>query len=212
MPIAKNYRFNVFINCPFDPKYMKLFHAIVFTIIDCGFVPRCALEISDAGEERLSKILKIIAECKFGVHDISRTQLDNKNNLPRFNMPLELGLFLGARYFGTTLQKKKNCIILDKEKYRYQKFISDLGGKDVVAHSNKIANTIRAIRNWAAANSEEVIPGDQNILEKYCDFSCQLPQQCKQLRLESKSLIFVDYLRLAEEWLFKYDKIIGREE
>jgi len=32
-------------------------------------------------------------------HDISRTEL-NEHSLPRFNMPLELGLFLGASRFG----------------------------------------------------------------------------------------------------------------
>ena len=32
----------VFINCPFDEQYKPLFHAAVFAVIDCGFIPRCA--------------------------------------------------------------------------------------------------------------------------------------------------------------------------
>lgn len=43
-------------------------------------------------------------------------------------MPLELGTFLGAKHFGSEIQKKKTCLILDKEKFRYQKFISDIAG------------------------------------------------------------------------------------
>jgi hypothetical protein len=57
---------------------------------DCGFVARCTLEGSDSGEARIDKIPAIIAKCKFGVHDISHTELSKNIKLPRFNMPLEL--------------------------------------------------------------------------------------------------------------------------
>ena len=87
---------NVFVNCPFDDGYKAQFRATVFTIMRCGCVPRCALEIVDSAQTRISKIQSIIAECRLGVHDISRTEL-NQNGLPRFNMPFELGLFLGAK-------------------------------------------------------------------------------------------------------------------
>ena len=99
---------NVFINCPFDTDYKALFYAIVFRVHDCGFVARCALEEGDASQVRIDKIYSIIAECRYGIHDISRTELDENFGLPRFNMPLELGIFLGAKKFGTGEQKKKN--------------------------------------------------------------------------------------------------------
>lgn len=86
----------VFINCPFDNDYQPLFDAMVFTILRCGFVPRCALELVDAAGTRIDKIVNIIRECPLGVHDISRTELDSGSHLPRFNMPFELGLFLGS--------------------------------------------------------------------------------------------------------------------
>lgn len=88
------YASSVFINCPFDDEFEPIRNAIVFAIYDCGFIPRCALEENNAGNVRFDKIQRIISECKFGVHDISRTELDDQNNLPRFNMPLELGVFL----------------------------------------------------------------------------------------------------------------------
>jgi len=56
---------------------------------DCGCVARCALEAYDSGDVRIEKILDIIDQCKLGIHDISRTEL-NEHSLPRFNMPLEL--------------------------------------------------------------------------------------------------------------------------
>ena len=125
------YNSNIFINCPFDENYKPIHDAIVFTIFDCGFIPRSASEEKDSGNVRLVKIMEIIAESKFGIHDISRTEIDKSTHLPRFNMPFELGLFLGAKKFGDKVQKRKNILILDKEKYRYQKFISDIAGQDI---------------------------------------------------------------------------------
>jgi hypothetical protein len=97
--LKPKYDDSVFVNCPFDSEYEPIFHAIVFSIHDCGYVARCALEADDSGDVRIEKILAIIDQCKLGIHDISRTEL-NEHSLPRFNMPLELGLFLGASRFG----------------------------------------------------------------------------------------------------------------
>jgi hypothetical protein len=44
----------VFINVPLDRNYLKLFHALVFTVHECGFVSRCALENDDGSESRMS--------------------------------------------------------------------------------------------------------------------------------------------------------------
>jgi hypothetical protein len=100
---AATYDTSIFFNCPFDEAYKSLFEALVFAAFDCGYVPRCALEVDDAGQVRIEKILAIIRGCRLGVHDISRTELDLVNALPRFNMPFELGLFVGAARFGARL-------------------------------------------------------------------------------------------------------------
>ncbi|MFO1102381.1 MAG: hypothetical protein U1E20_05695 [Methylocystis sp.] len=81
---------DVFINCPFSPDYSEFFQAIVFAVVRSGYTPRCARENDDGGEVRIEKICRIIRECRYGA----------ASGLPRFNMPLELGLFLGARNFG----------------------------------------------------------------------------------------------------------------
>ncbi|MEO8112942.1 MAG: hypothetical protein ABI655_01080 [Phenylobacterium sp.] len=86
---------DVFINCPFDRAYDPTFRALVFTIYACGFRPRSARELDDGGQTRIDKLFALIDECRFGIHDLSRTEPDEVNHLPRFNMPLELGVFLG---------------------------------------------------------------------------------------------------------------------
>ncbi len=98
---------------PFDRRYAKLFDALVYTVHDCGCVARCAKEGDDGSQVRLDKLYGIIEESRFGIHDLSRVTLDSVNRLPRFNMPLELGIFLGAKRYGPVRQKKKAVLLLE---------------------------------------------------------------------------------------------------
>lgn len=145
---APGYDESVFINCPFDEGYKPLFEAVVFTVLNCGYTPRCALELSDSGQVRIAKINALIAGCRFGIHDVCRTELDPVNSLPRFNMPLELGLFLGCQTFGSRKHRDKSCLIFDTERYRYQKFVSDIAGQDIKAHGQDARRVIKGIRDW----------------------------------------------------------------
>ncbi len=66
-----------------------------------------------------------MATSKYGIHDISRTEL-NSSGFPRFNKPFELGIFFGAKRFGYKDQKSKNALIFEKTKFTYQNYMSDL--------------------------------------------------------------------------------------
>jgi hypothetical protein len=196
------YEQSVFLNVPFDRKYGKLFDALVFAIHDCGFMARCALEFDDGADIRFDKLVRIIQECRYGVHDISRTTLDGKTRLPRFNMPLELGLFLGARRFGVGMQRNKVCLILERDRYRYQQFCSDISGQDVRAHNSNAEGAIAAVRNWLQAARPSVrIPGSSRIRDRYLRFRAQLPSICRAESLDPSQLTFVDYRTLAVGWL-----------
>lgn len=192
----------VFLNVPFDASYRSLFEALVFCVIDCGFEPRCALEASDGGRVRVEKIARIIADCTFGVHDISWTELDKKSRLPRFNMPFELGLFLGAKRFGDRRQKRKSTLILDRERYRYQKYLSDIAGQDIKAHGNKPAQLIGAVPDWLRdADSHRHLPSSKVIAGRYEKFRCDLPGLCRNLRLDPVELTYNDYKWVIGRWL-----------
>jgi hypothetical protein len=200
---APDYDRSVFVNCPLDEDYRHLFEAIVFAVQDCGYVARCALEVDDASEVRIDKITKIIGDCRLGIHDISRTEVDSATSLPRFNMPFELGLFLGAKRFGRAEQKLKTCLILDVERYRYQKFISDIAGQDIAAHSGDNASAIRTVRNWLSSATPKAvrIPGGRAMNARYAAFRRQLPSLCKKIHMSIDELTFNDYLTQVEEWL-----------
>lgn len=195
------YSSSVFINCPFDQKYERLFNAIVFAILDCGYTARCALEIENGAQIRIDKIGNIIRDCRLAVHDLSRTQLDRKTRLPRFNMPLELGMFLGAHRFGSGRDKQKACLILDTERYRYQKFISDIAGQDIKGHDNSCRTAIVAVRNWLISHSTHMtIPGGRVMHARFEAFERKLPSTCKELHWQRNALTFREKVHLMSEW------------
>lgn len=204
--VRTNYAGSVFVNCPFDDAYEPIRNALIFSIFDCGFQPRSALEENDNGVVRIEKIQKIIADCKFGIHDISRTELDVHNSLPRFNMPLELGLFIGARRFGDKKQKLKNCLVLDRERYRYQQFISDISGQDIRSHNDSPRDAIRAVREWLnATTGRRTIPGGAQISRKYDQFLLDLPDICRNAGLADDEMTYNDYCNFASYWLMAKD-------
>ena len=201
--VAADYAYGVFVNRPFDAEYKPLFEAIVFAVHDCGYIARCVLEVDDSSEVRIEEIARLIAACKFGIHDISRTELDAIHSLPRFNVPLELGLFLGAKRFGRAEQKAKVCLILDTEKYRYQKFISDIAGQDIATHGQAPAEAIKAVRNCLRGATPRTvkIPSGTIIARRYELFRQELPLMCKKLHLNEAELTFSEYVLQVEEWL-----------
>jgi hypothetical protein len=201
--MARNdYAQRVFINCPFDSEYKPLFEAIVFAVLSCGFRPRCALEIDDSSEVRIDRIFKIIAECKYGIHDISRTQVTSASGLPRFNMPLELGMFLAAKRFGTGKQRRKVCLILDTMPYRYQQFISDIAGQDIQVHNNSAREVITVVRNWLRnASRSTILPGGMEIYRRFQLFEQKLPALCVELKVQRNELTFNDSVSIISNWL-----------
>lgn len=194
---------NVFINCPFDDKYLPLLRAVVFTVHDMGFRARCALEASNAGNIRIDKIQNIIAECKYSIHDLSRTQLDRTHRLPRFNMPLELGIDLGCKRFGKPHEQEKVILVMDIEPHRYQKFISDISGQDVYAHGGTQKQIINEVREWLRPEldpTKVIIPSGAEIMTRFRQFKRVLPSICLRFHWDPTKLGFVDYAFAVASW------------
>lgn len=202
MKTSKAYARQVFLNCPFDEEYRAIYEAVIFAVIHCGYVLRCARERDDSGETRIAKIVEIIRDSQFGIHDISRVECDEHNGLPRFNMPLELGLFLGAKSFSDQpKQKKKRCLILDSESYRYQKFISDIAGQDIRSHGGKAMTAMKQTRDWLATVSSRILPGPVETERLYNEFRRDLPHILVKLALRPEDVQFVEYVKVTMEWL-----------
>jgi len=211
---TSEYLCSVFINCPFDEAYAPLLRAIVFTVVDCGFKPRCALETSDAGEVRIQKIYRVIEECGLGVHDLSRTQLDPGTQLPRFNMPLELGIFLGAKFLGDGEQRKKASLVFDERPNRYQMYLSDVAGQDIESHGNDPKTLLCRTRDWLASVAADPLPSGSVVWDHYETFQGELQQQCTKHKQKTGELTYNDLLRhinaFREAYVEKFE-VGGRE-
>ncbi|GAA4396867.1 hypothetical protein GCM10023187_05490 [Nibrella viscosa] len=196
MTTPATYEQNVFINCPFDEKYKPLFQAIVFTVQVCRFIPRCALETMDASHIRLEKIMAIIEECKYGIHDISV-------KAARHNMPLELGIFVGCRQYGKAHHRLKQYMVLEGKKHSSKVYLSDLSGQDYMAYNNKVPEVIGCVRNWLADKVSETvfIPHAPFLCTEYEAFRRDLPGLCAIRKWSAESLSFKELLSLSTPWI-----------
>jgi hypothetical protein len=184
--MSSDYSRNVFINCPFDARYRRLFRAIIFAVYDCGFFPRSALE-AEKNPQRLSRIIEIIRDCRLAIHDLSRCGVDSSTGLARFNMPFEMGVFIGALHFGSDKQREKNFVMFDRDKHRYQKFISDMNGYDPKPHRNEQETAICNVRDWLSGvdTSKSLMPGGSLIARRFQLFLKELPVTARSLRIST---------------------------
>jgi hypothetical protein len=139
---------NVFVNCPFDEPFYPLLRPLLFTIIYLGLKPRIATERLDSGEVRIAKIVELIQESKYAIHDLSRIKATRKGEFFRLNMAFELGIDIGCRLFKGGECSHKKCLILVGEKHQYQAAISDLSNSDVANHQNEPVDVVVEVRNW----------------------------------------------------------------
>lgn len=201
MKVDSNYHKNVFINCPFDTDYDAIFNAVVFAVHRCGFVLRCAKEFGDSDTIRIQNIASLIEKSKYAIHDLSRVTLSKTGQLPRFNMPLELGIFMGCSYFGSKIHRAKKYIIIESEQFRFKEFISDLSGQDIQSHEDEPFKAIRLIRNWLSSKTEDVIPSPSILVDEYQVFTNALPELCAENQWISTELTFLEYSALVTNWL-----------
>lgn len=195
---------NVFVNCPFDEAYMPLLRPVLFVILDLGMKPKIALESLNSGRSRIDKILTLIRESKYGIHDLSRLQAEKAGEFYRLNMPFELGVDVGCQLFGDGELRQKRCLILEKEKYRYQAAISDLANSDIVAHADSPEMAARHVRNWLNNEAKLRAPGATRIWGRFIDFMTdnfkRLIDQQHYSPEEANNLTIPELLHDMEEW------------
>ena len=176
---------NVFINCPFDEAYRDCFEAILFTVTIAGYSAHCALEEGDSGDIRFDKLCRLILKSDLTIHDLSRTEL-GRTGLPRFNMPLELGLTLGAKRFGPEPQTAKRLLIMVAKPFEMPQYLSDLGGNDPQSHASKPDEVVRIVRDYLHETPDgEMLPGPSHLQALFATFRRNLPSMAKRSLLRA---------------------------
>lgn len=201
---VNNFQKNVFINCPFDHDYIPLLRPLLFVILYFGYNPRIAKERSDSGEMRIKKISGLIEQSRISIHDISRIRSAKKKEFYRLNMPFELGIDIGCRLYKGGNSTQKKCLILEKERYRYQKALSDLSGSDIKNHRNEPEEIIRQIRNWFVENENPHLDSGTKIWESFNEFMADFYQKRKEEGFKDKDLDMMpipEYIQFIKDWI-----------
>jgi hypothetical protein len=194
---------NVFINCPFDKIYVPLLQPLLFTVIYLDLNPLVS-ETKSSGQVRVEQIKKLILRSKYSIHDISRSEALKEKELPRFNMPFEMGLDLGCQSFGKGKLGLKKSLVLEKTKYHYQRVISDIAGQDIESHNDNPEELIRKVRNWFSSVLHSHQPSPTLIWESYNDFLDSIIEQLKKeafSKADMESLPVSNFILLAKKWI-----------
>ena len=180
--------------------------AVLFCLVRFGFKPRIATEQSNAAKPRIEKIYELIQGSKYSIHDLSRSQASQANELSRLNMPFELGVDFGCQRYGGNPFSEKVILILEEKPFLYQKTISDLAGSDIAAHKGDFETAVRKVRNWLTLNIPDVDRvGASKVLSEYGDFQeWHIERQLEKGFMEQD---IQDYLtsELLDEMLIWFD-------
>lgn len=193
---------NVFINCPFDEEYLPLLRPLLFTVFYVGLNPRITLESLDSGRPRIDKIVRLITQSRYAVHDLSRLQAREAGEYFRLNMPFELGIDVGCRLFRAGC-KGKRCLILETERYRYQAAISDLSNSDIAVHGNDPQTLVLCVRNWLSNQANLHPPGPSRVWGAFFEL---MGDNCDALRSPGFSSQDIEIEHLP------FDELIARKE
>jgi len=162
---------SVFLNIPYDADFENLLLAYIAGISAFGFAPRATLEIP-FGQRRLDRILSLIHQSRYSVHDLSRVQLDRTApRTPRFNMPFELGLTVALERSGGG---GHSWIVCEAVPHRIKKSLSDLDGSDAYIHGGTVAGVFRELGNAFVGNSRQ--PTVTEMWQIYRLLRAQLPR------------------------------------
>jgi hypothetical protein len=111
----------------------------------------------------------LIEQSDFSIHDLSRIEMSK--GLPRFNMPLELGL---ALYRSRIALGKHRVHIFESEPYRTQRSTSDINGLDPQIHGGTPKGLMAGLRNIFFQPKD--MPTVPEMLDSYNAVKTSLPR------------------------------------
>jgi hypothetical protein len=169
-PQRRRERYSVFLNVPYDRQFQNLYLAYIAGLSAFGLVPRATLEIPTS-RRRLDRIIGLIRECAYSIHDLSRVQLDrNAPRTPRFNMPFELGLAVAL----DELNGRERWYVCETQSHRVHKSLSDLDGTEVHIHGGSVRGLLAALGDMFVRKPRQ--PSVQQMYGIYLVLSRNLPK------------------------------------
>jgi hypothetical protein len=140
--------------------------AYIVGLTQLGLKINATLAVPNQG--RLARILKLIEESDFSIHDLSRTELSQ--GIPRFNMPLELGL---ALYRSHVEPEHHRVFVFEKKAYRTLRSTSDINSIDAEIHNGTVKGVMGKPRNIFHQPDGTTVP---QMLSSYRAVKQRLPE------------------------------------
>jgi len=131
---------SVFLNIPYDDAFEDLYLAYIVGLTQLGLRINVALAVPN--QDRLETVIGLIERSNFSIHDLSRIEVSK--GVPRFNMPVELGL---ALYRSRVTKGLHRVHIFESKRYRTQRSTSDINRIDPQIHYGKPKGLMAGLRN-----------------------------------------------------------------
>jgi len=131
---------SVFLNIPYDDAFERLYRGYIVGLTQLGLRINAALAVPN--QARLDTIINLIEQSEYSIHDLSR--IESSRGVPRFNMPVELGL---ALYRSHSANGKHQVFIFESRRFRAQRSTSDVNGIDPQIHRGTAKGLMAGLRN-----------------------------------------------------------------
>ena len=202
-------KYKAFINCPFDEEYRFFERALTFICIYFETEPCFTKDIDNNNIHRLDKLVAIIRESEFSIHDLSRCKCKCQDSTGpefyRMNMPFELGLDYA---YNTYSGNSKNILLLENQQRDLQAALSDSLGLDPKPYDGDVSKFFKQIRDWffsAKQFENRKILDSITLNEKFAVFNKSLIGQIMQENRKAGQEIFnemgiIEYKRKVVEY------------
>lgn len=192
----------LFINCPFDSTYKPMLNALLFAARFYGLKVNIASFDTDSKSNRLERIIELMKDSKYSIHDLSRLRSEKRREFYRMNMPFELGLDYGIG------GNEKVFLIFENEPYKLKIALSDINGWDVRPHHNNPEDLIMEFRKWIVAN--KAMPShisklsSRDIWYIYNDFYGRFSDYTDRHHMKDDEISVSEYINHVDEFLQTY--------
>ena len=157
---------SVFLNIPYDAQFEELYLAYIVGLTQLGLKINATLALPN--QDRLKRIVGLIEKSDVSIHDLSR--IESSSGIPRFNMPLELGLALFRSHI---TRGRHRVFVFEKKAYRVQRSTSDVNGIDPQIHKGRPKGVMAGLRNIFYQSDGTTVP---EMLSSYRAVKRKLPE------------------------------------
>lgn len=190
----------IFINCPFDEDYRPLLNVLLFSIRYYNLKPLISSLDSDAIQNRLSKIEKMVKSSQYSIHDLSRMKSTRANEYYRMNMPFELGMDYGM------CGPQKKFLIFESEPHSIAPALSDINGWDIFYHKSDAQKLLEQLRKWIVANDSNLdermkVMSSEDLWFFYNDFQTILGKFKKSHHFKESEISIKEYIGQIDKYL-----------